>query len=166
MQNAAAGFDRKLSETLRIYAAAGISRLSSPDGLEPAHIGPRYQAGISQRLRTGSLDVRYNRSFAPSYGVSGATENKDLSVQLYMRLWRKTYAQSSFSWRSDNYLLLGNASLQSEWFEASVGYLAQPWMRIEGFYGGAHQATILPGGALDRNRFGLQVVTVKPVRIR
>jgi hypothetical protein len=166
VQNAAAGFERRLSETLRIHAAAGISRLASQDALGPARIGPRYQAGISQRLRTGSLDVLYNRSFAPSYDVSGATENKDLSVRLHVPLWRRAYAQSAFSWRSDNYLLRGDASLQSRWFEASVGYLAQPWMRIEGFYGGAYQSTILPGGALDRNRFGLQVITAKPMRIR
>jgi len=166
VQNAAAGFDHRLSETLRIYATAGISRLSSQIAFGPVHTSPSYHAGMSQRLRTGSLDVVYNRSFAPSYGVSGATESTDFSVRLHMPLWRRAYTQSTFSWRSDNYPLLDNAGLQSRWFEASVGYLAQPWVRIEGFYGGAYQTTILPGGALDRNRVGVQVITVKPVRIR
>jgi hypothetical protein len=166
VQNASGGFDRKLSDTLRIYAAAGISRLSPQSAFGPTHTAPGYHAGVSQRLQRGSLDVQYNRSFVPSYGVSGATESKDFSVRLNMPLRRRAYAQSAFSWRSDNYPLLANANLQSRWVEASVGYLAQPWVRIEGFYGGAYQTTILPGGALDRHRFGLQVITVKPVRIR
>jgi hypothetical protein len=166
VQNVSAGFDRRLSDTLRIYATAGISQLSSQAAVGTAHTAPRYHAGFSQRLRTGSLEAVYDRSFAPSYGVTGATESKDFSVRLHTPLWRRAYTHSTFSWRSDTYVLLGNASQQSRWFEASVGYVAQPWMRIEGFYGSAYQATILPGGALDRNRFGFQVITVKPVRIR
>jgi hypothetical protein len=166
VQNATGGFDRMLSETLRIYGAAGISRLSPQAGLGLSHTAPRYHAGISQRLHRGSLSVLYNRAFAPSYGASGATESKDFSVRLNMPLWRRVYTQSAFSWRSDQYPLLANASLESRWVEASVGYLAQPWVRIEGYYGSAYQTTILPGGVLDRHRFGVQVITVKPVRIR
>jgi uncharacterized protein (PEP-CTERM system associated) len=165
VQNAAVGFDRRLSDALRVYAAAGMSRLSQ--ALAPAHTGPRYHAGVSHRLmRTGTLDVVYDRSFAPSYGVSGATLSKDFSVRAHLPLWRRVYTQSAFSWRTNSYLQLSNASLRSRWFEGSIGYLAQPWMRIEGFYAGAHQTTIFPGDVIDRNRFGVQVITVKPVRIR
>jgi hypothetical protein len=166
VQNASGGVDRRLSATLRVYGSLGISRLSPDAAFGPTHTAPRYHAGVSQRLQRGSLDVLYNHSFAPSYSASGATESSDFSVRLNMPLWRRAYTQSAFSWRSDQYPLLSNATLRSRWFEASVGYLATPWIRIEGFYGGAYQSTILPGGALDRNRFGFQVITVKPVRIR
>ena len=165
VQNVAAGFDHRLSESARIFAAAGISRLS-PDRFGPARTGPRFHGGVSQRLRTGSLNVAYDRSFAPSFGISGATESQDLSVRLHVPLSRNVYTHSSFSWRTNRYLQVENASLQSRWVEASIGYLARPWMRVEGFYADAHQTTILPGGALDRRRFGFQVITVKPVRIR
>jgi uncharacterized protein (PEP-CTERM system associated) len=166
VQNVSAGFERQMSEALRIYAAAGISRLSAQTTLGAARFGPRYHAGISQRLRTGSLDAVYDRSFTAAYGFIGATESSDLSVRLHMPLWRRIYTQSSFSWRSNSYLELGGGNLQSRWVDASIGYQAQPWVRIEGFYGGAYQTTILPGGGIDRNRVGVQVVTVKPMRIR
>jgi hypothetical protein len=39
-------------------------------------------------------------------------------------------------------------------------------MHIEAFYDGTHQTTDLPGGRVDRNRIGIQVVTAQPVRIR
>ena len=83
-----------------------------------------------------------------------------------MPLSRRVYTQSALAWRSNSDVQFTDTSLRSRWFEASIGYLAQPWVRVEGFYGGAYQTTSLPGGTLDRNRFGLQVITAKPVRIR
>jgi hypothetical protein len=168
VQNAAAGFERKLTENARIFAAAGISRLGE-SALGPALISPRYHAGILQLLRRGRLDVVYDRSFVPSFGLGATTESNNLSVRLHMPLSRKVYTDSGFSWRSNRYLQVsqvGDASLGSRWLEASIGYLAQPWARIEGFYASAYQGTTLPGGTLDRNRFGVQVITAKPVRIR
>jgi hypothetical protein len=171
IQNVAAGFDRTLTEALRIFAAAGISRLAD-SALGPGLTSPRYHAGVSQRLRTGSLDVVYDRAFAPSFGLGGTTDSADLSVRLNMPLTRKIYTQSGFSWRTNNYLqvlhilAVRDASLKSRWVEGSIGYLVQPWMRVEGFYGGAYQTTNLPGGAIDRTRFGVQVITTKPMRIR
>jgi hypothetical protein len=166
IQNAAAGFERALTQAVRIYAAAGISRLSE-SAFGPARISPRYHAGVSQRLRRGSLDVIYDRSFAPSFGFGGGTtENKDFSARLHMPLSRRVYTQSTFYWRTNSDVQFTDTSLRSRWFEASIGYLAQPWVRVEGFYGGAYQTTSLPGGTLDRNRFGVQVITAKPLRIR
>jgi hypothetical protein len=168
-QNVAAGFERTLTEALRIFAAAGFSRLSA-SVLGPALTSPRYHAGVSQRLRTGSFDVLYDRSFAPPFGVGGTTESTDFSVRLHMPLTRKVYTQSVFSWRTNNYLqalpVRAATGLRSRWFEATIGYLAQPWVRIEGFYGNAYQTTNLAGGNFDRNRLGVQVITAKPVRIR
>ena len=39
-------------------------------------------------------------------------------------------------------------------------------MRVEGFYGRTQQKIDRPGGRLERNRIGVQVVTAKPMRIR
>jgi hypothetical protein len=117
-------------------------------------------------VRTGSLDVVFDRSFAPAFGFGGTTESQDLSVRLNMPLSRRVYTASTLSWRTHRYLQFDDTRLRSRWFEASIGYLAKPWVRIEGFYGSAYQTTTLPGGALDRNRLGVQVITAKPVRIR
>jgi hypothetical protein len=164
----AAGIDRKLSDTLRIFAAAGISHLGE-SVFGPGLTSPRYRGGVSRRVRTGSLDVVFDRSFAPAFGLGGTTASKELSVRLHQPLSRRFYTQSLFSWRSNSYLQVlhaGDTSLRSRWFEASLGYLAQPWVRIEGFFASAYQTTTLPGGTIDRNRFGVQVITAKPVRIR
>jgi hypothetical protein len=166
VQNAAAGFEHRLTEALRIYAAAGISQVAE-SVFGPAATSPRYHAGLSERLRrAGSLDVTYDRSFAPSFGFGGTVESNDISVRLHMPLSRRIYTQSALSWRTSTYIQFGDANVRSRWFEASIGYLPQPWMRIEGFYGSAYQTTTLPGGTIDRNRLGVQVVTAKPVRIR
>jgi hypothetical protein len=39
-------------------------------------------------------------------------------------------------------------------------------VRLEAFYSGAHQTIDQPGGVLDRNRVGFQIITARPVRIR
>ena len=51
-------------------------------------------------------------------------------------------------------------------FLGSIGYTVQPWVRLEGFYDGSRQTIDRPGGELNRNRFGFQVITSKPMRIR
>jgi hypothetical protein len=43
--------------------------------------------------------------------------------------------------------------------------MLRPSMRLEGFYGGAHQAIDRPGGITNRNRIGVQLVTAKPMRV-
>jgi hypothetical protein len=62
--------------------------------------------------------------------------------------------------------VIAELPLRTYWIEASVGYAATPWVRFEGFYGGSHQTIDRPGGVLDRNRIGFQVITARPMRIR
>jgi hypothetical protein len=76
------------------------------------------------------------------------------------------YAEGSVSWRSNEPLVAGDVPLRSLWLGGLVGYAAQPWLRIEGFYGRTQQRIDRPGGDVERNRIGVQVVTAKPVRIR
>jgi len=164
-QNGAVGFDRQLTETIHVSAAGGFSR-AGENAFGPALTRPRYHFGASRRVQTGSVDAFYDRSFARSFGFGGTTDTTEFAVRLNMPLSRKLYTQSTASWRSSSYLQVRNTTLDSRWFEASLGYLAQPWMRIEGFYGSSYQTTSLPGGTYDRNRFGMQVITLKPMRIR
>jgi hypothetical protein len=168
VQNAAAGFDRTVTEALRIFASAGISRLAA-SALGPALTSPRYHAGVSQRLRNGSVDVAFDRSFTPSFGLGSASESTVLTARLHMQVTRKVYTVSGFSWRANRYLQVlqqVDPALQSRSLEGSIGYSAQPWVRIEGFFRGTYQTSDIAGGTIDRNRFGVQVITVKPMRIR
>jgi hypothetical protein len=164
-QSVAAGFERTVNNELRIFAAGGFSRIGE-SAFAPGQTSPRYRAGLNHRLRAGSLDVLYDRSYAPAFGLGGMTETKEFAVRLHMPLVRRLYTQSSLSWRTNSYLQLADTDMRSRWFEGSIGYLAQPWMRIEGFFGIAYQTSSVPGTTYDRNRYGVQVVTAKPVRIR
>jgi hypothetical protein len=47
-----------------------------------------------------------------------------------------------------------------------VGWAAQRWVRLEAFYARAQQSTLRPGGQVDRNRIGFQIVTSKPMRVQ
>jgi len=79
---------------------------------------------------------------------------------------RRAYVEANASWRSNEALVTSDLPLRSLWLGGIVGYAAQPWLRIEGFYGRTQQRIDRPGGDLERNRIGVQVVTAKPVRIR
>ena len=56
--------------------------------------------------------------------------------------------------------------LRSTWIQSTLGFMATPWAGFEMFYTGTHQTIDRPGGQLERRRFGFQVITAKPVRIR
>jgi len=164
-QNASIGFDRQVTEAIRIAAAGGFSR-AGENAFGPALTRPHYHIGASRRVQTGNVDVFYDRSFARSFGFGGTTDTTEFAVRANMPLSRKLYALSTLSWRSSSYLQVRDTTLDSRWFEASVGYMAQPWVRIEGYYGTSYQTAELPGSTYDRNRFGVQVITLKPMRIR
>jgi len=110
--------------------------------------------------------VLYNRAFVPSYGFGGTTQNEELTARLNLPLSRRLSSRSSFAWRTNDPLTLGDLSLRSWWIEESIGYNVQPWVRMEAFYAGTRQTIDRPGGLMTRNRFGFQIITVKPLRIR
>jgi hypothetical protein len=165
VQNSTAGLEYKLSDLFRIVGAIGIARLTIND-LGPARTGPVYRAGLTRQFRTAALDVSYSRSFVPSYGYGGTTQNEELTTRLHLPLSRRWFSHSSFAWRSNDPLTPGGLSLRTWWTEQSIGYDVQPWVRIEAFYGGTRQTIDRPGGLMNRNRLGFQIITVKPVRIR
>jgi hypothetical protein len=163
-QNGSVGLERKLSEGARIYGAGGFSRAAA-NAFGPALTRPHYHAGFSQRLQRGTIDLLYDRSFARSFGFGGTTDTSDLSARLHLPITQKVYTQGTLSWRSSSFLQVRATDLHSRWIEGSLGYLAQPWVRIEGFFGTAYQTADLPGSTYDRTRFGVQVITLKPMRI-
>jgi hypothetical protein len=93
-------------------------------------------------------------------------QNEELTARLQLPLARRVYTASSFSWRQDDPLTDSELPLRSYWIEGNIGYAATPWVRIEAFYAGTFQRIDRPGGVLDRNRVGFQIITAKPVRIR
>jgi len=168
VQNWWAGGDYRLTENSHAYGALGISRMYAAD-LTPKETSPAWRAGYAVHFEKAAVDVNYARSFVPSYGGGGTLSNEEVTSNVHMPIGRRMYAEASASWRSNEPLVAGEAGelpLRSLWLGGVVGYAAQPWLRIEGVYGRTQQRIDRPGGDLERNRIGVQVVTSKPVRIR
>jgi hypothetical protein len=165
VQNSWAGADYRLSEHSHIYGALGIARLYASDAVG-GETTPIVHAGYGRQFESVAIDVAYSRSYVPSYGGGGTLLNDDLTSSVHMPLGRRMYTQGSFSWRKNEPIVTAEQPLTSAWFGGVLGYAVQPWVRVEGFYGGARQKIDRPGGRMDRNRIGVQVVTGKPMRIR
>jgi hypothetical protein len=165
VQNGWVGAEYKLSEVTRLIAAGGVSRLGVTQ-FSQDRTGPAWRLGFTRKVGRAGADLLYSRSFVPSYGFGGTMQNQELTGRLQLPLWRRVYTTSMVSWRRDDPLISGELPLRSYWIEGTIGYAATPWVRVEAFYAGAHQTIDRPGGVLDRNRVGVQIMTAKPVRIR
>jgi hypothetical protein len=165
LESASAGVEYTLSTATHLSAAAGVSHLNV-SALESARTGPLWRLGLFHRYRTTTFDVRYSRSYVPSFGFGGTSQNEEALALVHVPLARRMYARSETAWRRNDPLTPTDPNLSTYWVEAAVGYLARPWMQLEVFYSDAHQNLNRPGGVYNRNRVGFQMVTSKPMRIR
>jgi hypothetical protein len=165
VQNATAGLERQLTRTLRIFAAAGVARLDAPS-FGPPKTGPSYRFGLARDLGSSVVELLLYRSFVPSWSFGGTTQNEEATVKLRVPLSRRLYTQSLVSWRHDDPLVAVTPPLRSIWIQATVGYTARSWARIEGYYLGTRQTVVAPDELLKHNQIGFQVIASKPVRLR
>jgi hypothetical protein len=166
IQNGQGGVELTVSESLKLRGTAGISRLRYTELDAGPRTGPAFQAGITYRVRQSALDVSYSRAFVPTFGFAGTSENEELAARAVAPVARRAYVRGGFAWRRNEPLVRDELKLTSIAFDSGLGYLVQPWMRIEGFFDAIRQDIDRPGGQLSRNRIGVQVVTAKPMRIR
>jgi hypothetical protein len=155
---------------LTAFVEAGFAHVAASE-FQTSHTSPSVRAGAARRFGRVMADASYTREFVPAFGVGATLESQDLGGHLKTTITRKFYTEESVDWRHDNPLTgipnpLGEPPLRSLWYSALVGYVASPWLRIEGFFNATHQDADRPGGQLDRNRAGIQVTTTKPMRVR
>lgn len=165
IHNASAGVEVKLSPSAHAYAAGGIARVGVTS-FGPARSGPAWRSGVTYQRRHAGTEIAYTRSFVPSYSFGGTLQNEEVMALLRYLFTKHLSARSSFSWRSNQSLAAGEPDLRSIWFESSLAYELRNWLKVEGFYIRARQTIERPGGLLDRNRVGFQVVTSNPIRVR
>ena len=165
IQNATVGLERALTKTMRISGAIGAARLDAPS-FGPAKTGPSYRFSLSRDLRSSVVDLIFYRSYVPSWSFGGTTQNEEATVRLRVPLARRLYMQSLVSWRKDEPLVEITPPLKSLWVQATVGYTARSWVRIEGYYLGTRQTVVTPDALLHHNQIGFQVTASKPVRLR
>jgi hypothetical protein len=133
---------------------------------QSTNVGPAWRLGMAHTYRTTTFDVNYSQSFVPQYGFGGTLQNEEINSHVQAPLARRVTAAGSVAWRKNQSLVLTEPTLNSFWFEASVGYAVSPWLRVEGFYSGVRQTINRPGGELNRNVVGVQFTTAKTMRIR
>jgi hypothetical protein len=165
VQNAMLGLERQLNRATRIGGAVGVARLDS-SSLGLSKTGPSYRFELSRDLRSSVIDVLLYQSYVPSWSFGGTTQNEEATLRLRVPLSRRLYTQSLVSWRKDDPLVEITPPLKSLWIQATVGYTARSWVRIEGFYMGTKQTVIEPDKLLTHNLIGIQVIASKPVRLR
>jgi hypothetical protein len=170
INNLLAGGEYKFSATTSILAEAGIARLS-PNALTPAYTGPAWQAGLTHRMGRTNVDVTYTRGYVPSFGNGQTIDSDDFGAHFRTPLARRVYTQGSADWRRDTPLkgttaLPGYQNLRTLLFSGLVGYSANQWLRIEGYFSTSRQTINRPGGEVDVNRVGIQVgMSTKPKRL-
>jgi hypothetical protein len=165
VQNASAGGEYKLSDHTRVFASAGVSRLGVTE-FSDVRTGPAWRMGLTHAFRTANIDLIYSRSFVPSYGFGGTSQNEEAATRFRLPLSRRTYTTGAVSWRRNDPLTTGELPLRSNWVEGNFGYAATPWVHLEMFFAGTRQTIDRPGGIVDRNRIGFQITTAKPVRMK
>ena len=166
IQHVLGGVEQQLTEHLRAFASAGLSRLGeTPFG--PARTGPSVRLGLSEHYRSTVIDVSYDRSFVPSFGFGGTTQNSNLTARVRVPITRRLYTQDLVSWQQQDPIVIAVPQLRSTWFQAALGYAPHPAFRIEAYFAGTRQtAGRVDGQLLLHNQFGIQIIASKPVRVR
>lgn len=164
LYHSAATTEYRVTNQVALNGSIGVSRLGAV-ATQPARLGLAWSAGTTARLEYATLGARYERSVVPSFGFGGTFQNEEFSSTVRGPFARnRAYWQGAAAWRWNEPLVPGPPSRRSIWWSGAVGYMLRPWMRVEGFYSRAQQS-INDGGQINRNRFGFQVITSKPLRL-
>lgn len=164
LQNSSAGVEYAVSDAIRTFAAAGVSYLGGVTGAK-GRMGPALRLGLATNIAPAIVSVTYSRSYVPSYGFGGTSDNEELMSRVQFPIARRAYTAGALAWRA-NEPLARDLKLHSTWFYGSVGYRLADWMQLEAFTSGTRQRTDRPGGRLNRYQVGLQLSTATTTRIR
>lgn len=150
-----------------LTASAGFSVLNDdvPSG---DRTGPYFRGDISHDLDRVKFGAAYEKSFVPSFGFGGASDNQEVSGFVYMPLNRnRMYINSHALWRRSNPLLVDvELALDTIQINNTLGYAVVRWFRLEAFHAFTRQDSRITGGEINRHRAGLQLVLSQPMRIR
>jgi hypothetical protein len=165
LQNGWAGVEYAINADTRAFGSGGMSYLSGVDG-RPSRSGPALQVGIARSLQDATISVSYTRSYVPSYGFGGTSNNEELRTILRVPLSRRFFTQSAVSVRRNEPLETTGLTLRSTWYHGSLGYVLADWARIEAYTAGSRQNIARPDGRVNRYSFGVQITAATTTRIR
>jgi hypothetical protein len=161
--------DYDLAPAWNLTAGLGVVHLQGT-ALTAARTGPSWRVALDRSREGTFFHVGYIRSYIPSFGFGGTVRNEEIGASFRTPLFhsRHFYTDQSLVFRNDTPLTdeIDQLPLRSLRSYSIFGWSPQPWVRIEAFYTRVQQTSLRPGGRLDRNRIGFQIVTSKPVRIQ
>jgi hypothetical protein len=160
-------FDYALSPAWRLSLGGGMVHLAETIVSE-ARNSPAWNVGIERNENQRIFRAGYTRAYIPSFGYGGAVDNHEVGASMEWPLSRRVYTANGFSYRRNSPLtnLLGQLPLRSLRMSSVVGWSPRPWVQVEAFYARTQQNSLTFASLIARNRFGFQIVTSTPVRIR
>lgn len=167
VQNGTGAVAYRLARDTTLSAGLGASYLHEAHGTV-SKWGPTFYGSVAHRAGRTDLNVRYERSFVPTYVVGGLTADQSVQGTARTPLGRsRSYVEGSLSYgrtRPVEELGLG-FRLDSVFTRVAFGYRVTQWLRSEAFYSGMHQTSSLLLD-VDRTRIGVQFIVAKPMRIQ
>jgi len=164
--NAEGNVQVRVSPLLVLSGGFGLARISGSLPNQGTRVGPAWHVGATYKPGRVAVYASYLRSFVPSYGIGGTVQNAELSAgaTIPIAFRDRLVVGGNAAWRRNDPLDLTLNRLTSRWLNTYAGYAVAPWLRVEGFYSRDTQDSHL-GGVL-RNRVGVQVVTLAPLRFK
>jgi hypothetical protein len=161
-------FDYQLSPHWSMNAGAGLDLVMATP-LSPGQRAPGFSIGADRTDGLRRFHIGYQRMFMPSFGFGGAIQSQELGVTYFTPIFSRRFYTEHIAALRDSHPLVpapGRLQLRALRVNSALGWSPRPWVRIEGFYSRAIQTSLIPGGYINRNRFGFVIVTSRPVRMQ
>jgi hypothetical protein len=156
----------RVLERTSIGGAAGIAYLDERT-LGETRRGPYVRANVTQHTEHATFGASFDRTFVPSFGFGGSSRSEEVRGFVRMPIpQNRMYVQSSASWRKTEPFVTGGLSLETTTLRSTFGYAVARYVRVEVFHTLTRQDTGVPGGDINRQRVGTQVVISQPMRIQ
>lgn len=158
--------DYRLREFTSVTVAGGLSRLQD-SRFDGTRSDPYFRVELQHQEERASMGVAFERSYTPSFGLSGSNNNRELRGFVRMPFSRnRFYVQGTGSWRRSEPFFSDELLLDTFLTNATVGYSALRWFRVEASHSYSRQDSAITGGEVSRHRIGAQLVISQPMRIR
>lgn len=165
-QDVGGTFDYRIAEHVTFAVAGGLSRLQD-SRFDQSRNAPYVRVGVDRSTPRLNAGITFERGYTPSFSFSGSNDTRELRGYVHMPFSRnRYYVQADGIWRTSKRFFESEIDLDTFVTNATVGYSALRWLRIEAYHAYSHQDSIITGGEVDRHRVGAQLVISQPMRIR
>jgi hypothetical protein len=166
VQDAIATLTYQIAEHTTVMGGAGVAQLHILQTGE-TQSGPSLHGRLTHNLNRTRVELAFDRTFVPSWSFGGTSTNEEVRTSAFVPLTSRLSVEGGVAYSRNEPIESTGDTLRTNtwWTGGSIGYAAARWLRIEGFYGGNFQHSSARG-EVDRTRIGIQLVTLKPVRIQ